>query len=160
MKKLNILMIMLITSFVFMACEKEEATITDKTDDQKAKVLAPPGGNVELTILNIQDPVELWCQVEGGNCLPEVVITAPKLETFEEYIAEGSSGVREYFIDEDLWGNMFPVLNETPDFLKKLQSGNYAIETYVQEDGTHIWKATHVDNEEDYFGLTGAYDEE
>ena len=66
---------------------------------------------------------------EKGNCLPLVVIVGKRIElmqTFETYIEKGAKGVSDYFT-KGYWKELFPVLEQQPEKLDALCSGDYYV---------------------------------
>lgn len=153
---------MLITSFVFMACEKESITKTDKTESGVNKIAGVPNDCKPYWTELDQDKGE-WCTTSGENCAPCVTIEGNALLEFEGAIELGTGGVGDFFNDEDNWKDLFPFLADEDhnDFLNALCSYNYEIEEYEQESGKVVWKAYDPEDEEaDVYGLTTYYDGE
>lgn len=83
MKKSNIVMIMLITAFVFMACEKEETkNNTNGKSNNKASILEETGdlplpeGIVDRLVWDWgPDKGDITCMAQPMNCFAPVTIT-------------------------------------------------------------------------------------
>lgn len=89
-----------------------------------------------------------------GNCLPEVVIIGKRIElmrTFESYVEKGAEGVSDYFTGE-YWKDLFPMLEQHPEKLSALCSGDYYVHRIGDNGNGAFYIATPNENPSDWSG--------
>lgn len=91
---------------------------------------------------------------EEGNCLPLVVIVGKRIElmrTFESYVEKGAEGVSDYFTGE-YWKDLFPMLEQHPEKLSALCSGDYYVHRIGDNGNGAFYIATPNENPSDWSG--------
>lgn len=129
-------MIMLITSFLFMACEKEETkNNTNGKSDNKASTLEEPTnpGIVDKLVWHWDGKNEVTCMAQPMNCFEPVTITPDdNQQIYNDFVNSCSDCdyCGDFFENED-WEELFPHLVEEEDLIQDVI--NEEIQIIVKE---------------------------